>query len=255
MELKLLSHVYWLRKKQFMLLSDTYPCWTLFAVEAGQFSYNIGEERGSAEFGDLVLCPPHIAFQRQTLEPLTFHFLQFVWLKEPFASDEPPWSGKLSVNDKDRLLSDYQYLRRFTGWDEGSTLHKQHMLNDMLRLVMLEQGEQVTNIGHRDALMDEAKKRLSERAYESFSMQELAEQLDLTPVQLTRRFRKAFGETPSEALNEIRLTRARHLLEGSTLKLDEIAAQCGYENGFYLSRVFTKKTGMAPSIYRSLHRV
>ncbi|WP_282942192.1 AraC family transcriptional regulator [Paenibacillus sp. RC67] len=255
MELKLISHVYWHQKTEFMLPSDTYPCWTLFAVEAGRFRYTIGEESGEASFGDLVLCPPNTAFIRKTLEPLSFHFLQFVWLKEPYTVEEGQWNGKLAVYDMERLQSDYHYLRQITGWEDTSMLHKQHMLSDMLRLVMLEQLAQDVTRGQRDALMEEARKRLTEKAYDSFSMQELADRLKLTPVQLTRRFRKAFGETPSELLNEIRLTRARHLLEGTSLKLDEIAAQCGYENGFYLSRVFSKKTGMPPSVYRSLHRV
>jgi len=255
MELKLISHVYWYQKSEFMLPSDTYPCWTLFAVEDGRFHYSIGEESGEAGFGDMVLCPPNMPFIRRTLEPLTFHFLQFVWLMEPSYWAEGRWNGKLTVRDTERLSSNYKYLRTITGWDEESMLHKQHMLSDMLRLVILEQGARDVGRTQRDTLMDEARKRLTERAYNSFSMKELSDQLKLTPVQFTRRFRKAFGETPSELLNEIRLTRARHLLEGTTLKLDEIAEQCGYENGFYLSRVFSKKTGMPPSVYRSLYRV
>lgn len=253
--LKLVSHVYWHQKPEFMLPSDNYSCWTLFAVEEGRFHYTIGAESGEAGFGDLVLCPPHQPFQRQMLEPLSFHFLQFVWLTEPFTAKEEGWSGKLKVIDTERLRSDYRYLRQFDRRDEAFMQLKQHMVIDMLRLVMLEQSEQKGNSGQSDVLMDEARKRLTEQAYESFSMQELAEQLKLTPVQLTRRFRKAFSVTPSEFLNEVRLSRARHLLEATSLKLDEIAAQCGYENGFYLSRVFSKNTGMPPSVYRSLHRV
>ncbi|OPA75103.1 hypothetical protein BVG16_21060 [Paenibacillus selenitireducens] len=253
--LKLISHVYWHQKPEFMLPSDSYSCWTMFAVEQGRFHYTIGTESGEAGFGDLVLCPPHHAFQRQMLEPLSFHFLQFVGVTEPFTSKEQGWSGKLKVIDTDRLRSDYRYLRQFDGRDEAFMLLKQHMVIDMLRLVMLEQGEHEGKSGQSDELMVEVRRILTEQAYERLSMQELAEQFMLTPVQLTRRFRKAFGVTPSEFLNEVRLTRARHLLEGTTLKLDEIAAQCGYENGFYLSRVFSKNTGMPPSVYRSLYRV
>jgi transcriptional regulator GlxA family with amidase domain len=37
--------------------------------------------------------------------------------------------------------------------------------------------------------------------------------------------------------------------------LDHIAEQCGSENGFYLSRVFSKKFEMSPSAYRSTHQM
>ncbi|NOV00867.1 helix-turn-helix domain-containing protein [Paenibacillus planticolens] len=253
--LKLLSHVYWHEKAEFMYDEDTYPCWTLFAVEEGRFFYGIGEQKGEAGFGDIVVCPPHIGFQRRTLEPLSFHFLQFVWLSEPSAEEAGMWSGKLAINDRERLASDYLYLKQLSGWDEESTLHKQHMLSDLLRLVIIGRDRKVGFPSESDDLMEKARQYLTDHAYGSLSMLDLAESLALTPVQFTRRFRKAFAQTPSQFLNEMRLTRVRHLLEGSALTLDAIAAKCGFENGFYLSRVFTQKIGMAPSVYRSMYHV
>ncbi|MBP1963523.1 AraC family transcriptional regulator [Paenibacillus aceris] len=253
--LKLLSHVYWHRKAEFMYGEDTYPCWTLFAVEEGRFFYGINEQKGEAGFGDLVLCPPHVGFQRRTLEPLSFHFLQFVWQSEPNGEQASRWSGKLVIKDRERLASDYLYLKQLPGWDEESTLHKQHMLSDMLRLIQIERERKDEFTSESDDLMEKARQYLTDHAYGSLSMLDLAESLGLTPVQLTRRFRRAFAQTPSDFLNEIRLTRVRHLLEGSTLTLDAIATKCGFENGFYLSRVFTQKIGVAPSVYRSMYRV
>ncbi|MDD9265752.1 helix-turn-helix domain-containing protein [Paenibacillus sp. GCM10023248] len=253
---KLLSHVYWHRKEQFMYDEDQYPCWTLFAVEDGRFCYGIGDKKGEAGFGDIVLCPPHAGFQRRTLEPLSFHFVQFLWLSEPgSAEEEEGWRGKVTVHNKERLISNYDYLKQLSGWDEESTLHKQHMVNDLLRLVQIEKIRKDESDTESDALMDTARKYMMDHAYASLSLLELAVSLGLTPVQFTRRFRKASGQTPSEFVNEMRLTRARHLLEGTTLTLDAIAARCGYENGFYLSRVFTQKIGMPPSVYRSMYRV
>jgi AraC family transcriptional regulator len=253
--IKLISHVFWHRKVEFMLEEDEYPSWTIFAVEDGRFFYRVGEQKGEAEFGDFIICPPHTVFQRKTLEPLSFHFLQFVWISEPSFGDEAFWKGKLTINDTDRLSSNYRYLRQLPGWDEESTLHKQHMVNDFLRLVKMEQDRKDDPSTEVDLLMEKARRYMTEYAYASLSLFDLAVNLGLTPVQFTRKFRRAFGQTPSEFLNEMRLTRARHLLEGSTLTLDAIAEKCGFENGFYLSRVFTQKMGMAPSIYRSRHRV
>jgi AraC family transcriptional regulator len=87
------------------------------------------------------------------------------------------------------------------------------------------------------------------------TMQELAAALSITPVQLTRRFRAAYQATPSEFVTGIRLQKACLLLEDSTQSIEIIAQQCGYENGFYLSRVFSAKLGLTPSKYRKLHRL
>ncbi|MGO4495903.1 helix-turn-helix domain-containing protein [Paenibacillus sp. 2RAB27] len=252
--LKLLSHVFWHQKNEFMFERDTYPCWTIFAVEEGSFFYEIGEEQGEARFGDFVLCPPRAVFRRKTLEPLSFHFIQFIG--EAQIEHDPKWQGKLSLLDLPRLTSSFRYLRTLQGWDEESTQHKLHLVNDLLRMVQMERMIQESPAETiMDEQMDQARSFLAEHAYGNLSMLNLAQKLALTPVQFTRRFRKAFAQTPTEFINDLRLTRARHLLESTSFTLDVIASQCGYENGFYLSRVFTSKIGMAPSIYRSMHRV
>ncbi|MCZ8523462.1 helix-turn-helix domain-containing protein [Paenibacillus mucilaginosus] len=51
------------------------------------------------------------------------------------------------------------------------------------------------------------------------------------------------------------MQRARTLLLETSLTLDEIADRCGYENGFYLSRIFSRKMRVPPSVYRKIHRV
>ncbi|WJH35042.1 hypothetical protein N6H14_02650 [Paenibacillus sp. CC-CFT747] len=51
MPLRILNHVYWRAKKQFMLESDVYRNWTMFAVEEGRFAYEIGESRGKRASG------------------------------------------------------------------------------------------------------------------------------------------------------------------------------------------------------------
>lgn len=252
--LKLLSHVYWFQKEEFMYERDEYACWTLFAVEEGSFDYEIGEERGEASFGDLVICPPHQMYRRKIRESLTFHFIQFS--NSTHFDGKNRWSGKFHLSDTSRLSSNYQYLRKLQGWDEESTGHKLHLLNDLLRMVQMEHhviSSPLTTV--IDEQMDKAHSLLTDQAFGPLSLLEVASGFGLSAVQFTRKFRKAFGQTPSEFIIDLRMKRARYYLESSSLTLDAIAAHCGYENGFYLSRIFTQKIGLPPSIYRSMYRV
>jgi transcriptional regulator GlxA family with amidase domain len=60
---------------------------------------------------------------------------------------------------------------------------------------------------------------------------------------------------PSDLVRSLRIRKAAGLLLDTELTLDQIAARCGYESGFYLSRVFSKSMNMSPSKYRELNRV
>ncbi|WP_042211607.1 AraC family transcriptional regulator [Paenibacillus borealis] len=256
------AYTYWEKKEQFLLEYDTYPVWTIFAVEQGQFAYRFGDHEGEAGLGDIIVCPPGTAFYRRTVTTLTFHFIQFEWEEEPGPEEEAATlSGRWTVRDVERLLSTYRYMRNIgrSIQEEPGLGRMKHMLEDLWRLLEIERSmaeEEVQSEGESpDPDMQKARQWLLEHACTPMTMQELAAALSLTPVQLTRRFRAAYQATPSEFVTGLRLTRACQLLEDSTQSIDIIAQQCGYENGFYLSRVFSAKLGLTPSKYRKLHRL
>lgn len=255
--LRLMMHNYWYRKEQFALDRDSYPCWTIFAVEEGRFAYSIRDLEGEAGFGDMVICPPNTLFHRKTLGPLTFHFLHFCWEPAAEQTEEHLWRGRVSVTDVERLSSNYRYLKQLAPQrDQAALAHKQHLLNDLWRLAAMER-EIHTDTGQESSHPDmlQARQYLLAHAYSTINMRSLAHSLRLTPVQLTRRFRAVYGVTPSNFVTELRLNQASRLLEETALSIDKIAQLSGYENGFYLSRIFRQKRGMSPSCYRKTHRV
>lgn len=252
------AYVYWHQKEQFLLDRDTNDNWTMFAVEDGRFAFEIGERSGEAAFGDLVVCPPGYTFHRKTLTPLTFHFVQFMWEIEPTKEELLEWTGKITLSDIDRLASTYRYMRGVgdTAWDDPGFNRMRHLLGDIWWLYGQERGyarEEVPD--EADPEMQLACQWLLRHAFEPFAMSELSDMLGISPVQLTRRFSASYGITPSAYVTRLRIDRACRLLEGTALTLDQIAQQCGYENGFYLSRVFRNRKGMPPSAYRKLHQV
>ncbi|MBW4084974.1 AraC family transcriptional regulator [Paenibacillus sp. S150] len=250
--MELLDHIYWKQKREFALPSDRYEAWVVFAVEEGVFRYEIGEHAGEAGFADLVVCPPEVLFVRETVTPLTFHYIRFA---ADGGSPLPP--GLLHLNDTKRLSSNYAYLRQLAEDSSPSArAWKNHLVADLWQLYHMENRE-AAGPGKftEDALMAEAAAAIAAQAWTPLSLLDTARSLGLSPVQLTRRFREAFGETPSAYLKSLRLAKARTLLKDSGLTLAQIAERCGYENGFYLSRVFTDASGISPAEYRKRHRV
>lgn len=252
-ELIIRSHTYWKHKSSFLLYEDIYPYWCVFIPEEGRFRYGINGDRGEAGFGDLILAPPGTPFQREVMEPLTFHFIHFTWSGDP--SFLPV--GKVSLTDTVRLSSTFHHLQRLSQMDGPPVAAwKNHLLTDLWELYHIETNQPINfPPPQRDIMMTKAAEWIRSKAHEPLSLRELAEYLELSPVQLTRRFQAAYLMTPSEFLTSERLSIAARLLTDTALTLDSIARQCGYENGFYLSRVFTKKMKMSPSEYRRTHRI
>ncbi|MDI4645218.1 AraC family transcriptional regulator [Cohnella hashimotonis] len=259
--LRPVAYMYWFKKMQFQLAQDTDPAWTMFAVERGRFEYRIGAQAGEAGFGDIVVCPPGTVFHRRALSPLTFHFIKFDWALAADPEQSAALGGKWTVHDGERLMSTYRYMKEIGGAirQEPALGRMKHMMEDLWRLMEIERSR--AESAARSAAdtpapdMEEARRWLLERAFEPLAMRALSDVLGISPVQLTRRFRAAYRTTPTEFVTGLRLGRACRLLEETTQPLDWIAQQCGYENGFYLSRVFSAKLGITPSAHRRLHRV
>ncbi len=252
-----LQYVYWLRKAQFLLESDTYTDWVLFAVEEGAFRYRIGEAEGTAEPGSVVACPPGTDFWRRASSPVSFHFLRFGFEEE--SAPPPLTAGQLRVSSPARLAADVAHLRRIAhdATSEAEALRR-HLLQDLLYFCFPVRDREPDSASPTaaDPLMASAMSTIRERAHErTFGIGQAAELAGLTPVQFSRRFHAAFRVTPIQFLTDCRIQLAKELLANTNLTLDRIAERCGYENAFYLSRVFKRMTHINPSAYRKASQV
>lgn len=261
---QLIHVLYWHKKAHFLVDSDIYNTWTLFAVCDGCFDFKIGSLQGSAANGDLVLCPPGTPFWRKAVRPLSFFVIHFRWIspeREGRIEDESMLRllprGKITLRDGRRITSSYHYLLHL--WKKRDPLHRRRqnlLLNDIWQLYCLEDEAARSTERPPDPLIQKALLLMEELAYDrGFVMKKLSAELGLSPVHFTRRFKAQFGKTPTEHVASMRLDKVRQLLLETDLPLDSIAVQCGYENGFYLSRVFSKKFETSPSQYRSAHQL
>jgi AraC-like DNA-binding protein len=85
---------------------------------------------------------------------------------------------------------------------------------------------------------------------EPLSLNLLAGQFNLVPSYLSRHFANELGMTLTDFINMKRLEHACHLLADSTLHIDEIAEECGYQDVNYFIRLFKRKYGKTPGEYR-----
>ena len=84
-----------------------------------------------------------------------------------------------------------------------------------------------------------------------FSTDELAASAGVHPVYLASVFRRFYGETVGDYVQNRRVELAARLLSDHERPLVEIAFLCGFADQSHFSRVFKRRTGMTPGAYRS----
>lgn len=89
---------------------------------------------------------------------------------------------------------------------------------------------------------------------EPHSVDTLAERLAMSRRTFTRQFRQATGTTVWQWLLDQRLARARQLLEGTELPVEQVAGAAGFGSAVALRKQFAAVLGTAPSAWRAEFR-
>ena len=82
------------------------------------------------------------------------------------------------------------------------------------------------------------------------SVEDMAQELHISPTYLHRIYKKEFGISAKEDVILARIEKAKQLLVSSGLSVNEIAEQCGYHEPSHFMRQFRDRVGMTAMGYR-----
>ena len=73
----------------------------------------------------------------------------------------------------------------------------------------------------------------------------------MSHTQLHRKLVALTGEPPIRLIRQLRIERAKRLLEDNNLNISEVAFKTGFNSAAYFSRTFKTDVGLSPSQYRN----
>lgn len=97
------------------------------------------------------------------------------------------------------------------------------------------------------------KRYIAEHYQEEISLTSAAQRVHISPVYLSRLFKKEEGINFLDYLNQYRIDIAKGLLCDVRFNVIEVAEQSGFKNTRYFSKIFKKLVGITPSEYRKRH--
>ena len=216
----------------------------LVLMESGSFVHRIGDTLCRVLPTEGLYYHEGKTYYRMAEAPMKLHFFRFV-------SEEDLFDDSIvRFSDRERILSDFALLNRLDAADAGIDCfsYQAHIFEDIVRLYSLE--HRLHEKEPSDPCIHEAIRFITHRTAEVKSVAALAEMVHLSYVQFLRRFRASTGLAPCEYIARVRERQAEHMLTGTDLCVREIARLCGFENEFYFSTFFRKRTGVSPQQYR-----
>lgn len=241
-------------REQFDITQGTQPTHALFYLKKGRF---ITETEGKTEqvtAGDCYLLSDGVYFRRSVLEPLEFVYIKFT--PDNTCSYEMPLPfGKIEFKNRERFSTNIFALEELLlNPAPMAEAYREHLLRDILWQVYLESGDaHLSNPPCGDGLVQAAIGYIQEHLAEKISIEELCHAVGTNPSTLNYRFRRAMDCSAGQYILRERIRLAERLLLGTSYRVAEIAARCGFENLYYFSNAFRKQMGVSPTQYRAEH--
>jgi AraC-like DNA-binding protein len=198
-----------------------------YAITPGQ--YHI-QQQGSTQRGH---CPS------DSPKYLYVHFLG-TWADH---GETLPYTGEFDYPEMKELLEQLDRMAH-----EKYTLAEQSALFLQILSILYRKGQ-------NPAKGNEMAAYLRQNYRQNITLTQLAQEFHYSKNQIIHIFKENFDQTPVTYLNHVRLQRALHLLEATSRTTVEIAQACGFQNYSHFHRLFLRKTGVSPAIWRKNRRL
>lgn len=190
-----------------------------------------------AEFAKLLRDCERKACPQLSLEGVLKRVVQLFQQANPRPNQDRMLEIELEI---DELVSiSYKY----SSIQEGMSV----LLDELFQLVRAEKPIKED----QPTLVLEIERYIRSRYTEPLSLPAIAEFFDVTPAVVSSLFKKHKGIPPMEFMIRLRIDKAKELLRVvPPLTIRDIAAAIGYDDPYYMSRLFKSVTGASPSEYR-----
>lgn len=235
-------------------------------VLSGEGKYRLNDEIVPVSEGDLLIINPGVKHQALACPeaelPATEFFVGAAHIRIPgLANNEIPIPGGGHVMHTTGELR--QKLFRICSSMEaenavcrqGRYFMLKAYLMQMLLYVIREQCEPVEapkgyafESVNRKYVVEKMVTYFEDHYNEKISLDLIAENMYLSPFYISKIFKSETGDTPIHHLINIRLEKAKELLEsGYKGSVREVAAMVGYDDAYHFSKLFKKHYGVSPS--------
>jgi len=157
---------------------------------------------------------------------------------------EIPWEeyeslmAKMPVMDEEQLDGVAQLI--------GFIIHEiLHHLQHARVLKKKERGQKIS----REHILSEALYYIEQELESGVRVSDVTHQLGITYPTLEKIFRESYGMTPSRAIQQMKMERAKTYLESQNFRIIDIAAMMGYTENHFI-RTFRERFGVSPGQFR-----
>lgn len=222
----------------------------IYHLSAGDIFIVTPGDSHCTRYEGLVPCERIVVYCKPDILPGSF------WAGHPDIHDNIMRSGKVILVKKGKLQLESLLARML----EENNIPDEYSYEFLLLLAMelllcikrngIFVYEQIKAKGGISTDIEDALRYIAQNYSMPISLDEVAENINLSPTYLSKKFRKVTGVTFKEYVNYIRIKQACQALLTTDDSITKIAVDCGFNSSNYFKDIFRKVNGVSPRAYR-----
>lgn len=214
----------------------------------GETEYIINDKKYLVQKNDVILFPPKTMRSGQTDPQHPWSFINITFRMKTNESADTYFNKSIQVwkNAGDAIRKHFQEASgAWTGKNPLYQVRCSLLATEILyKMILSEMPYQ--KLAHIKKL-EKARNMIQENFRNEISIEELAASIDLSVSYFRRLFHEAYGCSPMQYIINLRIENARDLLQSGEVNVTEAALSSGFEDIYYFSTLFKRKTGSTPS--------
>ena len=198
-------------------------------------------EKHIAERDSISYVPSWVDYERHSTdeELIIIHFNSY------------PTSGEKIeiINPEDPERFSGYFMRLAKEWEEHALGYKNRCMSLFYKLLEeLQLNNNLSPINKKEYIIKKSISYMNANYDNPFvNIAEIAEKSNISEVYFRKLYKEVYGISPMTAIMNMRLQKARDLLNSGYFSVAEVSEKSGFQNVKYFSTLFKKVTGVSPS--------
>ncbi len=158
-----------------------------------------------------------------------------------------PVATMVSDNSLSEIIENIIYVSNNYAKDQNNEIIADNLLNTLLKECIT---KSVTSNYTSPSYVEKIAHYLRHHYNEEIDLDMLANEFNISKFHLQRTFKDVMGLSPAKYLSNIRINRAKRLLRGTNMPINEVAEHIGMEPNYFIQR-FKSSENKTPKQYRN----
>lgn len=228
----------------------------LIAVEEGCGTITVGDETLTLRAGDTAFLDCHQSYSHccDAREPWRIRWVHWNGNAMPHLYELFRQRNHSFVLNNTADWVEPFLLRLKTIAEEEAPdyeLYESECLTQLMTRLLTKKPERSGSSSHDAAQKwEQIHRYLEEHFSEKITLEDLGKRFDVSKYYMLRGFKRRYGLTIVQFLNQCRMNYAKNELRFTDKQIDEIAAECGIHDSSYFNRIFRTTEGISAGAYR-----